>query len=117
LKKSNNKQLKQAIKNKGVVYGVVLRLFGGILDMATQPHKTFGDEIAGRIRVIACLDVMPNMVSSTHFEEFGLTKKEVFEKIEECFGDVTKVEMKFHTDNMKDVIYIYNNENCSDQIV
>ena len=49
--------------------------------------------------------------------DFGLTKKEVFEKVEECFGDVTKVEMKFHTDNMKDVIYIYNNENCSDQIV
>ena len=49
--------------------------------------------------------------------DYGLTKQEVFKKVEECFGDVTKVEMKFHTDNMKDVIYIYNNENCSDQIV
>jgi hypothetical protein len=49
--------------------------------------------------------------------DFGLTKKEVFEKVEECFGDVAKVEMKFHTDNMKDIIYIYNNENCSDEMV
>mgnify|MGYP007118331978 CR=1 FL=1 len=55
----------------------MLRGFAGILDMSTQPGKTFRDEIAGRVRVIACLDVMPNIDSNAHFRQFGLTEKEI----------------------------------------
>ena len=46
--------------------------------------------------------------------ENNLTKEEVFEQVLAEFGDLTKVEMKFIPDLTKDVIYIYNNEFCSD---
>ncbi len=77
LKNSRCKRFKEVLKNKGKIYGIVLRVFAGIFDQPTQIGKTFSDEIAGRVRVIACLDVMPNIVSSTHFKEFGLSAKEI----------------------------------------
>lgn len=76
LKHSRCKRFKEVLKHKGKIYGIVLRGFAGILDRPTQPGKTFSDEIAGRVRVIACLDVMPNVVSTTQFHQFGLTEKE-----------------------------------------
>lgn len=48
--------------------------------------------------------------------EYGLTKEYVLQKAQEEFGEITKVEMKYHSDSTKDVIYIYNNDFCSDQI-
>ncbi len=77
LKNSSCKQFKKVIKNKGKIYGIILRVFAGILDKPTQPNKNFGDEIAGRVRVIACQDVLPNIVYSNHFEEFGLNSDEI----------------------------------------
>ena len=76
-KNSKCKRFKEVIINKGKIYGMVLCLFAGIFDKPTQPGKTFCDEIAGRVRVIACLDVMPNIVHSTHFKEFGLNLEEI----------------------------------------
>jgi len=49
--------------------------------------------------------------------EHGLTKEYVLQKVQEEFGDITRVEMKYHSDSTKDVIYIYNNDFCSDQMV
>ena len=83
-KSSGCKQFKEVIKNKGKIYGLVLRVFAGILDMPTQPSKTFADEIAGRVRVIACLDILPNIVYSGNFEKFGLKPEEV-SKIKKIF--------------------------------
>ena len=48
--------------------------------------------------------------------EKGLNKDEVLESAKNEFESLTKVEMKFHTDTVKDVIYIYNNESCSEQM-
>ncbi len=76
--------LGEVIENNGKIYGIVLRVIAGILDKTTQPGKTFGDEIAGRVRVIACLDIMPNIVYTNHFKAFGLTLEEI-EKLEELF--------------------------------
>lgn len=76
-KNSGCERFKEVIKNKGKIYGIVLRVFAGIFDKPTQPGKTFGDEIAGRVRVIACQDVMPNIVYSNHFEEFSLSSEEI----------------------------------------
>ncbi|UCE36696.1 MAG: Glu-tRNA(Gln) amidotransferase subunit GatE [Thermoplasmata archaeon] len=81
---SKCKRFREVIENNGKIYGMVLRVIAGILDKTTQPGNTFGDEIAGRVRVIACLDVMPNIVYSNHFEDFGLTLDEI-EKLEESF--------------------------------
>lgn len=76
LKHSRCKRLKEILKHKGKIHGIVLRGFAGIFNTPTQPGKTFSDEIAGRVRVIACLDVMPNIVSNAHFLEFGISEKE-----------------------------------------
>ncbi|MBN1280437.1 MAG: Glu-tRNA(Gln) amidotransferase subunit GatE [Candidatus Thermoplasmatota archaeon] len=70
-------RFKEVLKIKQHIYAVVLRNFGTVLDTPTQPGKMFGDEFAGRVRVIACLDTMPNIVYTNHFEDFGLTKKEI----------------------------------------
>jgi len=78
------KRLGEIIENNGKIYGIVLRVIAGILDKTIQPGKTFGDEIAGRVRVIACLDIMPNIVYTNHFKAFGLTLEEI-EKLEELF--------------------------------
>ncbi|HDS29960.1 MAG TPA: hypothetical protein ENN67_02830, partial [Firmicutes bacterium] len=40
--------------------------FKDILSYQTQPEITFSSEIAGRIRVIACIDDMPNFSHETH---------------------------------------------------
>jgi len=48
--------------------------------------------------------------------EQGLTKDLVFEKAKHDFEEITKVEMKFHTDSIKDVICVYNNEVCSEKL-
>jgi len=84
-KNSKCKRFKEVIKNKGKIYGLVIRVFGGIFDISTQPGKTFGDEIAGRVRVIACLDIMPNIVYSNHFEELGLSSEEI-NQLEKLFN-------------------------------
>ena len=44
------------------IIAVRLNGFGGLLTRQTQEHAVFADEFAGRVRVIACLDQMPNML-------------------------------------------------------
>lgn len=85
LKKSKCKRFKEIVKKKGKIYGIVLRLFAGILDEPTQPGKTFADEIGGRIRVIACQDVMPNIAYRSTFKDFNLSQNEI-KKLEELFS-------------------------------
>ena len=49
--------------------------------------------------------------------EYGFTKEEVLEQCIQKWGHSTKVEMGYNSDLQKDVIYIYNNEHCSDEDV
>jgi glutamyl-tRNA(Gln) amidotransferase subunit E len=44
------------------IIAVKLKGFGGLLSLPTQEHTVFADEFSGRIRVIACLDLMPNIL-------------------------------------------------------
>jgi len=46
--------------------------------------------------------------------EHGLTKESVFDQVNNEFNKFTKIEMKFYTDIVKDVICVYNNETCSE---
>lgn len=48
--------------------------------------------------------------------EQGVTKEQVYDQVYSQFGDITKVEMKFLPDIIKDVIYIFNNDACSDKM-
>jgi glutamyl-tRNA(Gln) amidotransferase subunit E len=56
--------VKKGIGNGNVVHAVVLRGFGGILSTKTQPETTFAKEISDRVRVVACLDSLPNIAHS-----------------------------------------------------
>lgn len=47
--------------------------------------------------------------------ENGLTKEDVLKKIQEKWGSVTKISMGWNSDLQKDVIYVDNNEKCSDE--
>ena len=49
--------------------------------------------------------------------EHGLTKESLFELCKEKWGGLTKVEMGWNSDLQKDIIHIYNNENCADEEV
>ena len=49
--------------------------------------------------------------------EYNVTKDELLRQVSEEFSSITKVEMRFNTDLMKDVIHVFNNDNCSDKMV
>jgi hypothetical protein len=49
--------------------------------------------------------------------DHGLTKEDIFEYCKNKCGHLTKIEMGWNSDLQKDIIYIYNNENCQDEDV
>jgi glutamyl-tRNA(Gln) amidotransferase subunit E len=53
-----------ALDNGGVIKGIKIDGFAGILSMPTQPGLKFANELAGRLKVIACLDKYPNLAVS-----------------------------------------------------
>ena len=57
--------LREALDAGGRVRAVPLPGFAGLLNAPTQPHTTFLKEISDRVRVIACLDRLPNLLCST----------------------------------------------------
>jgi len=56
--------VEKALKNGGRVRAVTLKGYKGILAVKTQPETTFSKEISDRVRVIACLDRLPNIAHS-----------------------------------------------------
>ena len=49
--------------------------------------------------------------------EFGVTKEDIYKQVDEEFGQLTKVEMRFNSDLLKDVIHVFNNEPVSDKLI
>ncbi len=47
--------------------------------------------------------------------EYGFTKEDVLKKLTDKYGDRTKVEMEFNVDLQKDIISIFNNDQCGDE--
>ncbi|MDG6218151.1 MAG: Glu-tRNA(Gln) amidotransferase subunit GatE [Candidatus Thermoplasmatota archaeon] len=105
---------KEVIKKKDSIYVIILAGFAGILDIATQPGKTFADELSGRVRVIACLDEMPNLMYSTHFKEFKIHPEEIAKLKKQCnvkltdeivlvWGDETDVKTAVEEINIRSV--------------
>lgn len=58
---SASERLSAKVKQGDVVKAVILEGWEALLRHKTQPGLTFANEIAGRVRVIACLDEMPNI--------------------------------------------------------
>jgi glutamyl-tRNA(Gln) amidotransferase subunit E len=56
--------LQSAVSSGMSVYGVRLNGFKGMLRWQTQTNTYFSQEISDRVRVIACLTTLPNMVDS-----------------------------------------------------
>lgn len=64
LTKVHYEPVRAALANGNLVKCVVLRGFAGILNRDTQEHTTFAKEFSDRVRVIACLTRLPNIVHS-----------------------------------------------------
>ena len=64
IKKPHYIPLKNAVENKQKISCVVLRGFKDLLRWHTQPDTYFSKEISDRVRVIACLTTIPNMIHS-----------------------------------------------------
>ena len=64
LRGTNYYPVAKGLQNGLEVHAVVLRGYRGILSRKTQPETTFAREISDRVRVIACLDLLPNIAHS-----------------------------------------------------
>ncbi|MEA3310701.1 MAG: Glu-tRNA(Gln) amidotransferase subunit GatE [candidate division WOR-3 bacterium] len=61
LKYTSNDRLRALVDKGEVIHAVNLKGWRELVRYETQPALTFADELAGRVRVIACLDEMPNI--------------------------------------------------------
>lgn len=75
-----------------------------------KPMRVYWHQVPGRF-------VTYIRINNHKLHEEGFTKGEVFSQVEEAFGAMTKVEMKWIPDLMRDVIYVYNNDVCSDSMI
>ena len=62
--KSSYEPLRSALAVGQVAKCVLLRGFGGLLNEPTQEHTTFAKEFSDRVRVVACLTQLPNLIHS-----------------------------------------------------
>ena len=49
--------------------------------------------------------------------ENGVTKEQVIDQVRETFGSLTKVDVKYNPDLQKEVIFVFNNEVCTNDMV
>ncbi|HMA76717.1 MAG TPA: hypothetical protein VKO43_05390, partial [Candidatus Krumholzibacteriaceae bacterium] len=54
----------ESLRKGGEVMAVLLKGYRGILSTRTQPETSFAKEISDRVRVVACLDILPNIAHS-----------------------------------------------------
>jgi glutamyl-tRNA(Gln) amidotransferase subunit E len=72
--------MRRAIHSGGRIMAVKLEGGLGLAQFPTQPDTTFLDELSGRIRVIACLDEAPIVLSGALLPEFP-AKHRVMERL------------------------------------
>jgi glutamyl-tRNA(Gln) amidotransferase subunit E len=69
--------LHRSIQGGGTVMAVKVEGVAGLAQHPTQPDTTFLDELSGRIRVIACLDEAPIVLSGALLPEFPAKQRMV----------------------------------------
>ncbi len=69
LNRSSWDPIRHALKRGERIYCINLKGFNGILSHPTQTGKVFSKEISDRVRVIACLTRLPNILTSESTEE------------------------------------------------
>lgn len=67
---------------------IVLRGMKGLLNSPIGPERTFADDIAGRIKVIACLNHFPMLRHSEGVNGDGLSEADMELLIDECKLDI-----------------------------
>ncbi len=78
----------KALKDGHEVHAVVLRGFADILPTKTQPETKFSKEISDRVRVVACLDRLPNIAhSDSEGETFSSAEWTKIKKHSKMTGD------------------------------
>ena len=70
LRNSCSPILAQAIKDGHKIQGIRVKGLAGILNRSTQPGRMFASELSGRVRVIACLDSIPNLFHTDNYPEY-----------------------------------------------
>ncbi len=68
-RKSHYSPLSESIRNGGKANCIILKGFGGFLKWQTQTDTYFSKEISDRVRVIACLTTLPNIIHSDNVGE------------------------------------------------
>lgn len=61
---------RRAVAEGEVIRGIKICGTRGLLTVPVQPERTFADEIAGRVRVIACLDAPPILIHTDDFPQY-----------------------------------------------
>jgi glutamyl-tRNA(Gln) amidotransferase subunit E len=70
LKNTKSLSLLKAIERGHRIRGIRLPGLAGILNRPTQPGRMFASELSGRVRVIACLDEIPNLFHTDNYPEY-----------------------------------------------
>jgi glutamyl-tRNA(Gln) amidotransferase subunit E len=77
--------IRRALGSGGRVFAVKVQGVAGLAQHPTQPDTTFIDELAGRLRVIACLDELPIVFSGAQFPQFQ-TRNIVLDRVRKRTG-------------------------------
>lgn len=76
--------ISRAIQTNGYVRAVLLEGWAGLLKWQTQTHTLFAKEISDRVRVIACLTTLPNLIHSDSLE--NTISKDEYDKVVKQIG-------------------------------
>jgi len=70
LKDTCSPDLKEALERGHTIRGIRIEGIAGILNTPTQPNRMFSSELSGRVRVVACLDGIPNIFHTDNYPEY-----------------------------------------------
>jgi hypothetical protein len=75
-----------------------------------KPMRVYWYQVPGRF-------VTYIRLNAHKMHEYGVTAEEISQLCNERFGDITKVFMEFNIDIQKDIINVFNNDKCTDEMV
>ncbi len=70
LKNTRSPILQKALQKDHRIRGIKIEGIRGILNTPTQPGRMFSSELSGRVRVVACLDGIPNLFHTDNYPEY-----------------------------------------------
>lgn len=77
LRNSGSSVLEDAVSRGWKIGAIKLPKMAEILNIRTQPGKTFVHEISGRVKVIACIDHIPNLYHTDNWPEYKGWQKDM----------------------------------------